>query len=78
MIQALLTDLDGVIRLWDGQPEPQIFLAALAALRARPATTLYIDDSHGHVQAAAELGIISHVHTDYRDTEQFLARYGLL
>jgi HAD superfamily hydrolase (TIGR01509 family) len=60
------------------KPDRQIFLAALAPLRARPETTFYIDDSPGHVRAAAELGIVSHVYAGYSDTEQFFARYGIL
>jgi HAD superfamily hydrolase (TIGR01509 family) len=56
----------------------QIFLAALEALGTRPETTLYIDDSPGHVQAAAGLGIVSHIHTGSEDAELLFARYGLL
>jgi HAD superfamily hydrolase (TIGR01509 family) len=78
---GLTDEFDAIINssaVGTAKPDRQIFLAALEALRAMPETTLYIDDSPGHVQAAAELGIISHVHTDYSDTEQFLAHYGLL
>jgi len=60
------------------KPDRQIFLAALAALRARPETTLYIDDSPGHVQAAAKLGIVSCVYAGSEDAELLFARYGLL
>jgi HAD superfamily hydrolase (TIGR01509 family) len=60
------------------KPDRQIFLAALAALQARPETTLYIDDSPGHVQAAAELGIVSHVYAGHNDTEQLFERHHIL
>jgi HAD superfamily hydrolase (TIGR01509 family) len=78
---GLTDEFDAIINssvVGAAKPDRQIFLAALEALRARPETTLYIDDSPGHVRAAAELGIISHIHTGYSDTEQLFARYGIL
>jgi len=78
---GLTDEFDAIINssvVGAAKPDRQIFLAALAALRARPETTLYIDDSPGHVQAAAELGIISRVYTGCSDTEQIFARYGIL
>jgi putative hydrolase of the HAD superfamily len=78
---GLLDEFDAIINssaVGAAKPERRIFLAALEALEARPATTLYIDDSPRHVQAAAELGIVSHVYTGYADMEQLFARYGLL
>lgn len=78
---GLTDEFDAIINssaVGAAKPDRQIFLAALEALRARPEATLYIDDSPGHVRAAAELGIISRVHTGYSDTEQFFVRYGVL
>jgi HAD superfamily hydrolase (TIGR01509 family) len=42
------------------KPHRDIFLAALDALRAQPATTLFIDDSPGHVLAACDLSTIQY------------------
>ena len=78
---GLLGEFDAIISSWvvgAAKPERQIFWAALEALQARPATTLYIDDSPGHVQAAAELGIISYVYIGYAAMEQLCRRYAVL
>jgi HAD superfamily hydrolase (TIGR01509 family) len=78
---GLLGEFDAIINssvVGAAKPERQIFWAALEALRVKPETTLYIDDSPGHVQAAAELGIISYVYTGYAAMEQLCRRYAVL
>jgi putative hydrolase of the HAD superfamily len=57
------------------KPSRAIFQAALAALQAQPATTLFVDDTPGHVQAAAELGMVGHIYRSSNDFQQLLAHY---
>ena len=45
------------------QTRPRIYQAALQRLTVRPADTLFIDDTPGHVSAAESLGMTGHVHT---------------
>ena len=50
------------------KPDPRIYLAALRRVGTRPARTLFIDDTPGHVAAARSLGMAGHVHTSTSDT----------
>ncbi|MCX5421949.1 HAD family phosphatase [Streptomyces sp. NBC_00078] len=50
------------------KPDPRIYAAALQCLGARPAETLFIDDTPGHVATARSLGMAGHVHTSTGDT----------
>jgi putative hydrolase of the HAD superfamily len=69
---------DGLLDLadefvWSGEvgyakPHPRIFEIALERVGAAPADALFIDDTPGHVTAAAALGITGHVHTDSAST----------
>jgi putative hydrolase of the HAD superfamily len=42
------------------KPDPKIFEYVLQDAGLDPATTLFIDDSIQHIQAAHELGIVTH------------------
>jgi putative hydrolase of the HAD superfamily len=61
------------------KPDPRIYAAALQRVGARPAVTLFIDDTPGHVTTARSLGMTGHVHTSTRDTlgriQEFLQSY---
>ncbi|WBP92166.1 HAD family hydrolase [Kitasatospora cathayae] len=50
------------------KPDPRIYAAALQRVGARPAETLFIDDTPGHVATARSLGMTGHVHTSTGDT----------
>ncbi|TCO59544.1 HAD family hydrolase [Actinocrispum wychmicini] len=50
------------------KPDPRIYTTALQRVSARPADTLFIDDTPGHVATARSLGMTGHVHTNTRDT----------
>jgi putative hydrolase of the HAD superfamily len=45
------------------KPDARIYTAALRRLAAAPGEALFIDDTPGHVAAAAALGITGHLHT---------------
>lgn len=50
------------------KPDPRIYAAALQRVGSRPAETLFIDDTPGHVASARTFGMTGHVHTSTRDT----------
>ena len=64
---ALLTGLDGVIvssREKLVKPSPEIFQLLIRRFRLNPEHTLFIDDSHANVDAAAKLGFRVWHYTD--------------
>lgn len=60
------------------KPHQDIFHAALGALRVEPATTLFFDDTPGHVQAARDLGIVGCIYRGATDAQQLLEHYRIL
>ena len=50
------------------KPDPRIYATALQRVERRPAETLFIDDTPGHVATARSLGMAGHVHTSTEDT----------
>jgi putative hydrolase of the HAD superfamily len=48
-----------------GQPDARIYQIALARLGVRPADTLFVDDTPGHVAAAQSLGLAGQVPKPY-------------
>ena len=60
------------------KPDPNIFFAALNAVRATPEQALFIDDKAGHVAAATRLGIAGHTYTGADGLRQKLNHLGLL
>jgi putative hydrolase of the HAD superfamily len=57
------------------KPDPNAFKITLQRLGTAPEETLFIDDTAGHVEAAASLGIRGHVHTTTEDTVSVLRRF---
>jgi FMN phosphatase YigB (HAD superfamily) len=61
---VLIIDLDGVVRDWDpavaSAAEQRAFWAVLRALGCCAADCLFVDDTAGHVLAAAGLGLQGH------------------
>jgi len=55
------------------KPDARIYAAALDRLAAEPASTLFVDDTAGHVAAAEALGLAGHLHTSSSGT---IARIG--
>jgi putative hydrolase of the HAD superfamily len=80
MVQAGLLDIaDEVVlscEIGYAKPDARIYAAALQRLAAEPADALFIDDTPGHVAAAAALGMIGYLHTSTISTitriEEFL------
>lgn len=60
------------------KPHPDIFRAALRALGLPASQVLYVDDTPGHVEAAAPLGIAGHVYRGHEPLRQALRQRGLL
>jgi putative hydrolase of the HAD superfamily len=67
MIRAGLLDIaDEVVlscEIGHAKPDARIYAAALHRLAAEPADALFIDDTPGHVTAAAVLGMTGHLDT---------------
>lgn len=57
------------------KPDPNAFKTTLQRLGTAPDETLFIDDTAGHVEAAATLGIRGHVHTTTEDTINVIRRF---
>ena len=57
------------------KPSLNAFKIALQRLGTAPEETLFIDDTAGHVEAAATLGIRGHVHTTTEDTINVIRRF---
>jgi putative hydrolase of the HAD superfamily len=50
------------------KPDARIYAAALDRLGAEPGSTLFVDDTAGHVAAAGALGMTGHLHTSSSGT----------
>ena len=57
------------------KPDVGAFKIALERLGTAPAETLIVDDTFGHVEAAARLGVRGHVHTSIEDTISVIRRF---
>ena len=57
------------------KPDARIFQVALESLALRPHDALFIDDTARHVDAAAALGMLGHVHRDPGSTAAAIARF---
>jgi putative hydrolase of the HAD superfamily len=57
------------------KPDLDAFRVALERLGTEPGDTLFVDDTPGHVEAAAALGIRVHVHTDRATTIDAIERH---
>jgi putative hydrolase of the HAD superfamily len=57
------------------KPDARIFQIALDRLALRPDEALFIDDTAGHVDAAAALGMLGHVHRDPGSTAAAIASF---
>lgn len=57
------------------KPDTSAFKIALERLETAPAETLIVDDTSGHVDAAAKLGIRGHVHTSIEDSIGVIRRF---
>lgn len=76
---ALEDEFDAVFssaELGVAKPDPEVFLRVCAALGVAPEQCLFVDDSAGHVAAAASLGMAGHVHSSVTGLEEFLDRWG--
>jgi 2-haloacid dehalogenase len=60
------------------KPDPAIFRLLLDRYHLGTASTLFIDDSPGHVEAARQLGMRAHRFTDSAVLRRELAALGLL
>ena len=60
------------------KPGKEIFLAALEPCGATPAQALFIDDTVANVDAAAALGIKSHLFIDHQGMSAFLRKANVL
>ncbi len=79
---------EGIIDLFDAitissevgisKPHPDIYITALAQLKAAPEQTLYIDDNPDYVTAARSLGVASIQFTDSTQLRNELSQYNLL
>ncbi|MFF9478035.1 HAD family hydrolase [Streptomyces sp. NPDC014733] len=68
---GLLDVVDAIVLSYEvgySKPDPRIYASALQRVGSRPAETLFIDDTPGHVATARSLGMAGHVHTSTRDT----------
>ncbi len=57
------------------KPDVNAFKITLQRLGTAPEETLFIDDTAGHVEAAATLGIRGHVHTTTEETVNVIRRF---
>lgn len=60
------------------KPDPAIFTAALQKAGVPPSAALFIDDTPGHVEAAARLGIVAHVYRGVEELRRVVRECGLL
>ena len=60
------------------KPDPNIYFAALNAVRATPEQALFIDDNAGHLAAATRLGITGHTYLGADGLRQKLSHLRLL
>ena len=60
------------------KPDAGFFAAALQMAQASPADTVFVDDTHLNVAAAARLGIISHLYTGEAALRLFLEAAGMI
>lgn len=57
------------------KPDPQVFARVCAALGVAPEQCLFVDDSTGHVAAAAALGLRAHHYRSAAELGAFLDRW---
>lgn len=58
------------------KPEPEVFTRVCDALDLAPGQCLFVDDSVGHVAAAAAVGLTVHHFRSASALEEFLGRWG--
>ncbi len=57
------------------KPDPEVFALVCAALGRAPGECLFVDDTAGHVAAAAAAGLLAHQFRSVAALEEFLARW---
>ena len=60
------------------KPDVRVFRLACEALDVEPADVVFVDDTSGHVAAAASLGLRAELYTSVHALETLLRREGLL
>jgi HAD superfamily hydrolase (TIGR01509 family) len=60
------------------KPDPQVFLRLLDRLEARPAETLFIDDTASYIEGAKTAGLLTHHFQSASKLRETLQSYGLL
>jgi putative hydrolase of the HAD superfamily len=63
--------------LGSAKPDEETFRAVLDALGASPSDCLFVDDTEGHVAAAAALGLHAHQFQSETELEAFLLRHSV-
>jgi putative hydrolase of the HAD superfamily len=69
-------EVDAIFNSWQlgaTKPAPEVFRQVCTQLGVEAADCLFVDDTAGHAQAAAELGMISHHYTEPSRLARFLA-----
>ncbi len=66
----------GSAELGVAKPDPEVFARVCSALDRTPAQCLFVDDSAGHVAAAAAAGLRAHRYRSAPELERFLAGCG--
>jgi putative hydrolase of the HAD superfamily len=77
-VLGLTDDFDAVCNssvVGVAKPDPQILLMACELVGASPLTSLFVDDSHSNVEAAAALGMTSHHYRDPDALAEFFAQH---
>ncbi len=78
---ALATEFDRVFNSSEmgvAKPDTRIFERACDELRLTPDEVVFVDDTEGHVRAAASIGLRAHLFTTAAELEQILANEGIL
>ena len=60
------------------KPDPQVFLRLLERLEAKPAESLFIDDTASYIEGAKTAGLLTHHFQSASKLRETLQSYGLL